>query len=215
MTDDREHHRRSTRLKGYDYTSAGGYFITVVAFRRECLFGEVLDGQVCLNSLGEIVKNCWEEIPSHFQNVDIDEFVVMPNHVHGIVFIHPMNNGAPFQHVVGATHASPLQNNRHASSLPNNQHTWSTYYDQHASPSSFDPNAPASPPRGPVPQSLGAIVGSFKSAVSRRAGRELNSSNLWQRNYYEHILRDQSDYERIAGYIHANPGNWGIDDEYR
>lgn len=143
------HHRRSIRLKGYDYSAAGGYFVTVVTFRRECLFGEIVEGEIKVNALGRIVQECWNETPAHFPNVEIDSFVIMPNHIHGIVFIHEN---------VGATHASPLL-----------------------------------PSRGPSPRSLGAIVGSFKSAVSRRAGLELDSANIWQRNYYEHIIRNQPD----------------------
>lgn len=142
-----ELHRRSIRLKGYDYSAAGGYYVTVVAFRRECLFGEIVNGEMRLNAVGRIVRECWDEIPSHFPNAETDAFVVMPNHVHGIIFIYA--DGA------GATHASPLQKR-------------TTY------------------PHGPAPRSLGAIVGSFKSSVTRRAGRELNSANIWQRNYYEH-----------------------------
>jgi len=166
-----EIHPRSNRLQGYDYSAAGGYYMTVVAFRRECLFGDVVDGAMRLNDLGRIVMECWDEIPSHFPNAGIDAFVVMPDHVHGIVFIY--DNDPPS---VEATHASPLLQKRD----------------------------------GPAPRSLGAIVGSFKSAVTRRAGRELNTGRIWQRNYYEHIIRGQTDYERIAGYILANPSAWAV-----
>ncbi len=168
-----ESHHRSLRLRGYDYSAAGGYYVTVVAFRRECLFGEVVAGVMRLNALGSIVMECWDEIPSHFPNAGIDAFVIMPDHVHGIVFIYDDNSPS-----VEATHASPLQKRN-----------------------------------GPAPRSLGAIVGSFKSSVTRRAGRELNSANIWQRNYYEHIVRNQTEYERITGYILANPTNWNDDEE--
>jgi putative transposase len=82
-----KHHRRSIRLKGYDYSDAGGYFVTIVARHRECLFGEVVGGEMVLNPNGEIVQNWWEEIPRHFPNVETGAFVIMPNHVHGIIFI--------------------------------------------------------------------------------------------------------------------------------
>jgi putative transposase len=81
-------HRKSMRLKEYDYTQVGGYFVTVVAFRRERIFGEIVEGRMILNPLGRIVQRCWEEIPGHFPQVTVDAFVVMPNHVHGILFLH-------------------------------------------------------------------------------------------------------------------------------
>jgi len=166
--------RRSILLKGYDYTAAGGYFVTIMAYQRDCVFGEIEAGEMHINALGRIVKECWQAIPDHFPNADVDEFVVMPNHIHGIIFLHydmaTMSTG-------GARHASPL------------------------------------PARGTPSRSLGAIIGSFKSSVTRRAGRELNLANLWQRNYYEHIIRDQRDYERITGYIIETPRNWEHDEE--
>jgi len=182
-----EHRRRSIRLKGYDYSTAGGYYVTAVAFHRECLFGEIVDGEMQLNDLGRIVEACWSEIPSHFPNVEVDAFVIMPNHIHGIIMLYENirsdANASDRRGTipVGATHASPLQ-----------KHDL---------------------PCGPKPRSLGAIVGSLKSAVTRRANRELHSANIWQRNYYEHIIRVQKDYEHIAGYILANPSNWTSDEE--
>lgn len=85
--DPEKHHRHNIRLKGYDYSQAGAYFITIVTHDRACLFGEVVDGEMQLNGWGEIVKRCWQEIPAHFPHVALDAFVVMPNHVHGILWI--------------------------------------------------------------------------------------------------------------------------------
>ena len=96
------HHRRSIRLRGYDYTSAGAYFITICAHRRECLFGEVVDGVMRLNVYGRVVDACWQAIPDHFPHVMLDVYVIMPNHVHGIIAI---VDDPP----VGARHASPLE----------------------------------------------------------------------------------------------------------
>jgi REP element-mobilizing transposase RayT len=177
--------RKSIRLKDFDYSQAGGYYVTLVTFQRENLFGEVAGGEMHVNALGRIVQECWDEIPVHFPNVTMDAFMVMPNHVHGIIFIHgdnPISVGA--QHIipVGARHVSPLQK-------------------------------PTHPPRGFKPGSVGAVVASFKSSVSRCAGTELNSGNIWQRNYYEHVIRDQGDYERIVAYILGNPVNWDQDEE--
>ncbi len=86
--DRNKHHRRSTRLKGYDYTSAGAYFITICTHQRECLFGEIVQGEMQLNDFGQIAMDCWQTIPDHFSDrVRLDEFVIMPNHVHGILVI--------------------------------------------------------------------------------------------------------------------------------
>jgi len=107
-----------------------------------------------------ILQECWDKIPTHFPNVDVDAFVVMPNHVHGIIFIHENNRAATISFPpVGARHVSLLQK-------------------------------PIHPPRGFKPGSVGAIIASCKSSAARRAGREMNSGNLWQRNFYEHIIRD-------------------------
>jgi putative transposase len=82
-----KHHRRSIRLKEYDYSQPGGYFVTVCTQGHEHLFGEILDGEIKLNRYGEIVKECWHDLPNHYPCVKLDEFVVMPNHVHGIIII--------------------------------------------------------------------------------------------------------------------------------
>ena len=176
--DPEKHHRRSVRLKEYDYSQPGGYFITIVAYQRICLFGEILNEEMQLNEYGHIADECWCAIPDHFTNVELEAYVVMPNHVHGIIVINnenrtTMNSSSS----VGARHASPL------------------------------------PPRGVKPHSIGAIVGSFKSAVTRRIGRELNATGIWQRNYYEHIIRDHKDWDRIHRYIESNPSMWVEDEE--
>jgi putative transposase len=163
--------RHSIRLEKFDYTKPGGYFVTVVAHQRHNLFGKITDTTMQLNELGIIVAECWYAIPDHFRNVALEAFIVMPNHVHGVIVI---------RDDVGATPASP---------------------------------SPEQPPHGPIPGSIGAIVGSFKSAVSRRAGRELNTSAIWQRNYYEHIIRSEAEWENIRRYIETNPHNWTGDTE--
>ena len=174
--------RRSLRLKEYDYTQPGAYFITIVTQDRTQLFGEIVDGEMHLNDAGRVVQSLWDEIPTHFPNSDMGTFVVMPNHVHGIIII---NNAT----TVGATHASPLHD--HGSPLRNDK------------------------PKGPEPQSIGAIIGSFKSAVTNRINKMRNApgARLWQRNYYEHVIRDDNDYESIVDYILANSFNWEKDAE--
>lgn len=159
------HGRRSTRLQAYDYAQAGAYFVTICA--RACLFGEISNNTMQTNQLGQIVEECWAAIPSHFPDVELDVFCLMPNHFHGIIVIS-----------VGATHASPLQR------------------------------------PGPSSRSLGAIVGSFKSAATKRIRELKNMPNLviWQRNYYEHVIRNDSDLDRIRTYIVNNPFQWANDE---
>ncbi len=96
------HHRRSMRLKGYDYSQAGAYFVTICSWNRQCIFGDVVDGNVKLNEYGEIVDEYWYHLPQHHSHVALDEFVIMPNHIHGILIIDGNN--------VGAIHELPLQN---------------------------------------------------------------------------------------------------------
>jgi putative transposase len=174
--------RRPIRLKGYDYSAAGGYFVTIVTFRREYLFGEIVGGEMQLSALGRILREEWFKTAVLRSYVELreDEFVVMPNHVHGIIWIEDDIAGAHGDVVVGARRR----------------------------------RAPTMECFGkPVAGSIPTIVRAFKSAVTYRAGRELDSANIWQRNYYEHILRGQADYERIANYIAANPSNWAEDEE--
>lgn len=170
------HHRLSIRLIGYDYTQPGAYFVTVCTKDRECLFGKVVDEEMQLNVLGHIARQCWLAIPDHFPQTVLDEFIVMPNHMHGIIWI----TKKPDDGNAGATHASPLP-----------------------------------PPRGPKRRSIGAIVGLFKSAVTKRINEMCGtpSASMWPRNYYEHNTRDESSLNRIRQYILENPIRWHLDRE--
>ncbi len=152
-------YRRSIRLKGYDYSQEGAYFVTVDAWRHEPIFGNVVDATVNLNELGKIVDECWHSMPQHYQNVELDEFIVMPDHVHGIIFI------------VGARHAVPLHNID--SAPPNNSVPPYNHVPQHEQ---F-----GKPTHGSLP----TIICGFKSAVSKRVNELRNSPGdpLWQRNY--------------------------------
>jgi len=146
-----------------------------------------------LNDLGEIASAHWVEIPSHFSNVTLDTFVVMPNHVHGVVIIRPPTG---VEICVGAQHVAPPNYHRaqHAAPLQDVQHVL---------------------PANVVPGSLGAIVRSFKSAVTKHIGTSRTSTEMpvWQRNYYEHIIRNEKDLLRIRDYILDNPLHWDDDRE--
>jgi len=166
--------RRSIRLPEYDYAQPGAYFITACAHDRACLFGDIVGTDMRLNEWGEIAAECWRAIPDHFEHVTLDEYVIMPNHVHGILVIEDDWAGN-----VRATHASPV------------------------------------PPRGPQPRSIGAIVGSFKSATARRINdlRGTPDTRVWHRNYYEHVIRSEESLRQIRQYIADNPIHWADDRE--
>jgi REP element-mobilizing transposase RayT len=177
--DPQKHHRRSIRLKRYDYTQLGAYFVTMCTHQRDHIFGEVINGDMKLSRLGEIVREEWlrsAEIRKEIQIVE-DEFVVMPNHLHGINWI---------VQSVGADGVRP------------------TIHDAHREGTRRVPLQRA-------PRSLGSFVAGFKASVTSRANRELNMTRIWQRNYYEHIVRDDRELDTIRWYILNNPLNWQLD----
>ena len=199
--DPHKHHRRSIRLPGYDYTQPGAYFVTFVAHDRECLFGEVVDGVMRLNAFGEIVRDEWfrTAVVRPYVMLDPDEFVVMPNHVHGIIWITGGRGdpvGRPYDPVgrpydpVGRPHdpmGRPHDNDRD---------------DQR--------------PHGPAAGSVGAIIGQIKSIAAKRinALRGTPAAPVWGRNYYEHIIRYETSLNRIRRYIAANPSRWAEDRDH-
>ena len=170
-----KHHRRSIRLQGYDYTRPRGYFITVCTCQRKNLFGEIIDGTMKLNEYGKIAEQYWLEIPQHFPKTELDEFVIMPNHIHGIIWIISVS--------VGTRHA--------VSQLKRTE--------------SFGK---------PVPGSVPTMIRSFKSAVTKKINEIYlkPGAPVWQRNYYERIIRNKNELNRIRGYIRNNPANWQSDD---
>jgi putative transposase len=157
------HHRRSIRLRHYDYTAAGAYFITVCAYNRQCLFGELISEQTILSRAGEIVDEVWKKLPLHYPRVILDELVVMPNHCHGIVF----------------------------------------FSAQQAEPESVFIKA----------HHLGEIVRAWKNLSTKQIHVEglLVDLPIWQRNYYEHIIRDENELGRVRQYIADNPLKWDLD----
>lgn len=180
-----KHHRRSIRLPDHDYGSPGAYFVTICVQGGECLLGEVVDGEMRLNEWGQIASHYWNRIPKHFGHVRLDGWVVMPNHMHGIVVI------------VGRGEASPAR----TSSIGN-----LTYGAAHSQDKDSERDA------SPLLQtgSLGAIVGSFKSVTTRRINRlrRMPGTPFWQRNYWEHIIRNEQSLQQIREYIQNNPARW-------
>ncbi len=170
------HHRRSIRLKGYDYSQPGAYFITVCTHNREHLFGHVDKGKMVLNNAGDVIKKSLLEIPEHFPNVTIDEYVIMPNHVHCIMIIS-----------VGANNHSPLRG----------------YSPQQV-------NSPKHPKSG-TSKTIGSIVRGFKIGAVKWFRENTDIQKPWQRNYYEHIIRNENELNDIRKYIVNNPISWDAD----
>ena len=181
------YHRRSIRLNGYDYTQNGNYFLTICTRNRECLFGDVRDGKMYLSNYGGLVNECWQEIPIHFPQIVLHEYVIMPNHVHGIIEINnPQSTGANMGVCtnavgvganvvgVGANNYSPLR-------------------------------TPQSRPCG-TSRTVGSVVRGFKIGVTKQMG-----FSPCQRNYYEHIIRNDESYQNIVQYMAQNPLKWEED----
>ena len=219
------HHRRSIRLKGYDYSQEGLYFITINVQDRECLFGEIVivtnnDSPrrqiMILNDAGKIAEQCWLAIPQHFPNVILHEYVVMPDHVHGIIEI-TKNVGE----TVGAKKILPddmtmVDDIGAKNDAPNCDVTMMGVTGaKNISPGDDvtmvdDIGAKnISPLRSPS-RTIGSIVRGFKIGVTKWFVR-----SVWQRNYYEHIIRSADEYERIAEYIINNPTKWHRDKSFK
>jgi putative transposase len=188
--DPKKHHRKSIRSQGYDYSQAGAYYVTIVTQGRECLFGEIIDREMYLGEYGEIVQKWWNEIPNHFPNVDLGAFIIMPNHVHGIIFITTERRGE-----VLSPYESPDTN----------------ILDLYTKPST-NQGRETLPLRKPT---LGQIVAYFKYQSTKEMNRietDKAITKFWQKNYYEHIIRDEKDLQNKTAYIEANPMLWDEDD---
>ena len=201
------HNRRSIRFKGYDYTQAGLYFITICCQNRACLFGEIENGKMMLNDAGAIANDCWLNIPNHFPNAILHEYVIMPNHVHGIIELVGANNHSPVSELhspetVGANQYSPKTA---LHSPETNQHSPKNV------PVIGDNRAKnVSPLRSPS-KTVGSVVRGFKIGVTKWMRQNTDTFYIWQRNYWEHIIRDDISYENISQYIINNPTKWNND----
>ena len=301
--------RKHIRMRGYDYANVGAYFLTICTQDRAHVFGQIVDGEMVQNGMGELAKRCWDAIAEHMPHVEVGEFVVMPNHVHGIVVIREravdVRRGAMDRAMgVGARHDAPGivattapdptaatpdanipngiphagphddhddhdddvnaryphtrtrdddvadANGQHTRARHDDHddvanardphtwtrdddhdavadardpHTWTRYHNVADAPGPHTrtrhdaplPNTPHTEPRAKPPGipsgALGQIVASYKSAVTRiayRNGLLPHGTPVWQRNYWDRIIRDDGEYERIAKYIRDNPRNW-------
>ena len=189
--------RRSIRLPGYDYAQAGAYFVTLVTHGRACLFGEIVDGVMRLNRRGLAAQDELHRLEQRFPNLHLDACVIMPNHIHAILIIHAVGATHPPSITVGATHPPSI-----------------TVGATHPLPEEARNSLNGSPlpaPHGPPPGSLGAYIGQFKSRLTKRLKYPMP---VWQRNYYEHIIRDNEELNHIRAYIQDNPLLWEQDNEY-
>jgi len=184
------HHRRSIRIPEHDYTQPGAYFVTICTWQRQGILGEIKEGQMRLSEWGQVAAECWAAIPVHFARVVLDEWVIMPNHMHGILIITDSTNPPD----VGARQCrAPTSQCRAPTTTP---------------------APPAVEQFGhPVPGSIPTIIRSFKSIVTRRINsmRVVTTPPIWQRNYYEHIVRNDRALSAIRRYIIANPLRWALD----
>jgi putative transposase len=166
--DPSRHHRRSIRLRGYDYSEAGAYFVTICSRERECLFGQITDGAVVWTPFGEGVVATWEAMPTRFPTVDLDAWVLMPNHLHGILVLNdPTAN-------VTAANTAPLPSQR---------------------------------------PFLGGVIAWFKYLSTKEINRLRGTpgQRVWQRNYHEHIIRNERSLEELRNYTVENPLRWELD----
>jgi putative transposase len=180
--------RHSVRLQEFDYSRSASYFLTICAQDMHLFFGRVIAGSVVLSALRQIVEDCWRQIPRHFARVELAPHIVMPNHIHGIVRLRPrVGDGSTVaKHPRRAQHAAPLRSGS-AAAIENGGHA-------------------AIVPEDSIP----AIVRSFKSAVAKRIREALCKPQfqVWQRSYYEHIIRDEGDFRNTCEYIRLNPVRW-------
>jgi len=208
------HHRRSIRLHGYDYALPGAYFVTLCAFHKQCIFGRVVEDRMYENDCGKLAREQWLESAQIRQAFALDAFIVMPNHLHGILWIlgpkrERLLMGSGFaqpivgadgarppdaQTPVGASRARPLAERRSALQTPRNR-------------------------RGPIPpmrsHSLASWAAGFKSALTSRIRELWNRPRaaVWQEDYFEHVIRDEDELFRIREYILSNPARWKLDRE--
>jgi REP element-mobilizing transposase RayT len=256
--DPAKHHRRSIRLKGFDYTTSGAYFITICTHHRECLFGEIVDGIMQLNALGQIAQRHWLKLPNHHRHLSLDKFVIMPDHMHGILVLHDAPVGAGFDGTVSelttnglhkpaptsrhdgdragfdgtgselttngvhkpaaAEHhdcdwagfdntGSELTTNVSPKPAPTSRHDCDNTMPELTANGSYKPApTPASTKRHGVSE----IIRGFKTFSARRINQMRRSPGIpvWQRNFYERIIRDDEAMQRIRRYIQANPSSW-------
>jgi len=240
------HHRRSIRIPDYNYSRPGFYFITLCCSYREYLFGEIKDNIMILNDFGRIAYDEWIQSAKIRSEIELDEFVVMPNHFHAIVLINidgrkvnnsgrgdrpvaptdsnnpvaPTDSNNPVaptdwaQNQLGDPPVAPTDSNNPVTPTDSNNPVAPTDWAQNQL---GDPPVAPTRPTGPKSKSIGSLMAGYKSSVTKKINqlRHKPGEPVWQRNYFEHIIRDEKSLAQIRQYILDNPENWGKDEFYR
>ncbi len=169
-------HRKSIRLKEYDYSQVGAYFVTICTYNRKCILGNINNGKMQLNKYGEIIETEWLKTAEMRNNVELDIHIIMPNHLHGIMFI--VSRGT-----------------------------------MHRAPTNYIPKYESF--GKPVSNSIPTIIRGFKSSVTSKINKMRNTpgASVWQRNYYEHVIRYEEELNKTREYIVNNPLKWDLDIE--
>jgi len=188
----------STRLKGWDYSRPGFYFITICVKNKKCIFGRIKNGEMVLSEAGKISSKYWSTIPEHFPFVRLDQYIIMPNHIHGIIEIQ----------------SAPVNNNSIPVETPNLGVSKSNKADVET-PNLGVSTANKIDGRMIVqwkPKSIGVIINQYKRICTIEIRKQMPSF-CWQSRYYDHIIRTEEELNRIREYIMHNPMKWS-DDEY-
>ena len=199
----KKHHRRSIRLKGYDYSQAGAYFITICCKDMKCLFGKIENGEMIMNEFGQIAFDEWIKLSERFANFELDVFQIMPNHMHGILVLTDTEiiTGIPEIENNTPDIGSDSFDSENENSYKINDHQEMIY---------------------PTSITMGDMMGAYKSIVANEclkiwksrwtgAGPAPILGKIWHRNLYEHIIRNEHSYQNISNYIITNPQNWKDD----
>ena len=181
----------SSRLKGYNYSTPGAYYVTIVTKNRKCLFGNIENNKMIYNEVGKIVDNFWSEIPIHFPYVNMDEYVIMPNHLHGIIFIDETIKPAILTIVETPDVETP----------------------DVETPDVETPKLGVSTNDLKIRQPVGVIINQFKRACTIEI-RKIENNFGWQSRFHDRIIRDENELNRIRQYIINNPLNWKSDEHF-
>jgi len=232
-----KYHRKSIRLKGYDYSQEGLYFITIVCQNRTHFFGEIIDGNMILNDAGKMIEKQWLTIAERFDNIVLEEYIVMPNHFHAIVnipvgatlvvdpnkdpnikatlVVHPNKDSSSKATLVVDPNKAPPQQEKTDDTINDIEWQPQGIATTGIAPSGNTTTGIAQPPKN---KTIGDIIGAFKSITTNEYIKNVKSNNwkrfdkkLWQRNYWEHIIRNKKAYKNISEYIKNNPKKWSED----